>query len=581
MATVVGKNSRGGLKKVAKNTKSTGGASSTAPINYNFDSTKETATQYNQRIASARGDSTSELNSMQNATNTAYKAKGLDVNRLTSATLNPTAPWIAPTKTTPTDVGNMAGAGNAGVATGMTDVKLNDKGMFENIPLTEGSALKYALDNAPQMPNLEKQYLKSKEYKDVTNAQKEVNNYTSQLNQITASSQAQQLALEGQGRGQTESFVGGEQARINREAAIAALPVQAQLAAAQGNLDFAQKQLNTVFTLRQQDAQNKFKFETDRLNTIVSFLDKAETRQYNERMKTADREYQKTQDNINYLRQLSAQARENGNTSVIGQLGALDPASATFEQDVARISQGIRKPVTRSFGETKNFGTADKPDWRERNLTTGAWEPVQGVGSTGNKNNVNSQLSAVDENINRMKSLLSNTAGIKGSSGNYQPDFFGNAFTGSFNGVTPEDGLITNLFKYTPIIGNVISANVATNKKNDFLTGVSYVVNNQTFDKLKELKQGGATFGALSDSERVAIGRAASDLASSVITDQSGNVTGFRGSERNLVSNLTKVLEGYKAARDQINIENGLEVDDIQSGYSYWSSLPSYSVTNY
>jgi len=59
-------------------------------------------------------------------------------------------------------------------------------------------------------------------------------------------------------------------------------------------------------------------------------------------------------------------------------------------------------------------------------------------------------------------------------------------------------------------------------RRNDFLTGVGYIINNQTFDKLKDLKSGGATFGALSDSERVAIGRAASDLSASVTVDQSG-----------------------------------------------------------
>lgn len=310
-------------------------------VNYTYNPKKESATQYNARIASERGDTAKELKSMQKVTEKTFKEKGLDVNKINSASLTPANSFIAPEQPTQEDPGDLAGAGNVGAATGLDGYTLNEKGLFEKAQIAQSDIMKYALDNQPKMPSLEKQYYKSQEYKDVNRAQQDVNAYTAQLNQITARSQAQQLALEGQGRGQTESFLGGEQARINREAAIAALPVQAQLAAAQGNLEFAQKQLDTVFTLRSQDAQNKYKYETDRLNSILGFLDKAETRQYNEKMTLNEREYNKTQNNINYLRQLTAQARENGNTSVIGQLGSIDPASPTFEQDVAKVSSQI------------------------------------------------------------------------------------------------------------------------------------------------------------------------------------------------------------------------------------------------
>lgn len=271
-------------------------------VNYTFNPQKESASQYNARVAKERGDSSSELKSMQKATDTAYKAKGLDyTSTIDSSKLKQNEPWVAPTPVTPTDVGNLAGAGNAGVATGMSDYKLNPQtGMFDPMKLDPSGALKYAMDNQPKQPNTEEMYYKSKEYKNLTRAQQEVNNGVAQLNQITAQRDAQVLGLEGTGRGQTTGFIGGEQARINREAAIAALPIQAQVAAAQGNLEFAQKQLDTVMTLRMQDAQNEYKYQTDKLNTIVSFLDKAETRKYNERQTQLGQEFQMKMEGIKF-----------------------------------------------------------------------------------------------------------------------------------------------------------------------------------------------------------------------------------------------------------------------------------------
>lgn len=278
-------------------------------------------------------------------------------NTITSASLKQNKPYVPPEKPQVTDPGNLALAGNAGIASILEPLGFTQN---DNGQIGMGDILKFQQDNQPDLPNLENQYYGSREYKDVKKAQREVTDYTSQLNSITANSQAQQLSLEGQGRGQTSSFVGGEQARINREAAIAALPIQAQLSASQGNLEFAQKQLDTVFTLRSQDAQNKYKFETDKLNSIVSFLNQAETRQYNARLQGEERTYNQTQNNLNYLRQLSAQAREYGNTGVIGQLGAIDPASETFEQDVSRLAQKIQKPVATGGGTSNQMSDNER-----------------------------------------------------------------------------------------------------------------------------------------------------------------------------------------------------------------------------
>lgn len=119
-------------------------------------------------------------------------------------------------------------------------------------------------------------YLKAQKDLGIKQKQQEVSNYTAQLNAITAKAQAESLGLEGQGRGITESIIGGQQAQISREAAIQALPVQAQLAAAQGNLEMANKTLDTYYQIKSQDIQNKFNYEMKLYDSVMSYIDKKE-----------------------------------------------------------------------------------------------------------------------------------------------------------------------------------------------------------------------------------------------------------------------------------------------------------------
>lgn len=154
-----------------------------------------------------------------------------------------------------------------------------------------------------EQPNGEKVLNRLERDTGLNRFQKDVNTYQSQLNQIQAQSQAQQLALEGQGRGQTESFVGGEQARINREATIAALPVQANLAAAQGNLQMAQDTVNKLYAIKMQDAQNKYQFNTSLINTVYDYADKIQERKLDALKIKGQQDFQIQMNNLQFEQQ--------------------------------------------------------------------------------------------------------------------------------------------------------------------------------------------------------------------------------------------------------------------------------------
>lgn len=126
---------------------------------------------------------------------------------------------------------------------------------------------------------------------DIKNLRQIESNLSGQLNTITANRDAAILSLEGQGRGQTAGFIGGEQARINREAAIKALPIQAQLANAQGNVALAQDHINTWGKILMDDANNEYKHQLETNERIFTYLTDAEKRRLDAIEKQDDRAY--------------------------------------------------------------------------------------------------------------------------------------------------------------------------------------------------------------------------------------------------------------------------------------------------
>jgi hypothetical protein len=362
MATVVGKNSRGGLKKVGKNTKTSGSSSGSSSAKM-----KEVGARYS---TTNRSGETTFYKSSRDAdvggSGGFYKtdARG---TAIPMEALQPTSVPNIPIPASMRDVGNLAGGNNAGLASmlGGLGYTLDEKGQFVSDPSMGDNATLQAEANTGLLAGL-KSYLgmqsepesKTGLYtdtyginprqaqRDYANERKNVANQTATLNSIIASSQAEQLKLEGQGRGQTSGFIGGEQARINREAAIQALPVQAALASSQANLEEATRHLDNLFKLQSEDADAKYAFQNKMVDAVYNFATTAQQNILTAKMADKKAENDQKQNNINYLRQLSAEARDNGNSNVLAQLGYIDPGSATFEADVARIAQGIVKPVS-------------------------------------------------------------------------------------------------------------------------------------------------------------------------------------------------------------------------------------------
>lgn len=189
----------------------------------------------------------------------------------------------------------------------------------------------------------------------ISDLQRQVGDYTSSLNNIVAKQQQDLLQLRGTGseQGVTEAVYGGQQATINREAAIRALPVQAALSAAQGNLEMAQQRVNQLFSIKSADMDAQYKYKQDVGNAVLQIANEEQKNILNLKLSEIKDKNDLAKDNLNYLRDLTNTAIQNGRTGAIAQIAAIDPKSPTFNQDVARIAGSVVKPVSPGDGAPK------------------------------------------------------------------------------------------------------------------------------------------------------------------------------------------------------------------------------------
>lgn len=208
--------------------------------------------------------------------------------------------------------GTILGA-NQSLANPATGTTVDAKGMLVTTPTTPStqspdnyaSIMNQFLSASTPPPNASNIYNSLPEKAQYEQAQQQVQNYSSQINAIVSKAQADQLAVTGQGRGIPEVIIGGQQAQISKEAAIQSLPLQALLASAQGNLELAKQHLDTVFSLKMQDAQAQYEYKKDYLKTVYDFATSAEKRRLDGIEKQNDRDYAEKKEQTSKLNDLA------------------------------------------------------------------------------------------------------------------------------------------------------------------------------------------------------------------------------------------------------------------------------------
>ena len=338
---------------------------------------------------------------------------------ITSASIAPASPVVIPTLTA-TKVGDYT-ANNAGLVGGEFGVTQQGNNLTVAPETTTQPAAtdKWAsyinsfnksqqdsrdlMSEQPSMADVQRKLEKETGIKRI---RQDVNNYTGQLNTITANRDANILKLEGQGRGITDVIIGGQQAAVNKEAAIQALPVQAQLAAAQGNLELAQDHINTWGTILMTDATNKYNQKKELINNLRDFTTTIELKKIEEIDKANERKYQENHALISAKTAALAQALGQGaSASVMNAIKAATSreevvaATGIYNGDV--LGRQIQQAQLRKLNEPSGGGYG-APTIKEINGVDYQWNP-----QTGQWQEVSTPSGGTNPKMEQLKSVLS------------------------------------------------------------------------------------------------------------------------------------------------------------------------------
>lgn len=315
--------------------------------------------------------------------------------------------------------------------------------------------------------------------------QQTVNDLTAKLSAINAEAGATSLTEGGQFS--TKAVSGAVQSQIERERAIRALPVSAELQAAQGNLTAANNQLTTLVQLVQKDIDNKYQYQKDQINYAMQYAD-ADQKAALQKQADALEAKKEANQNLTTLKQTFIEAAiKAGDYKTAGAL-----AAAT---DTATLQ---------SLGGKIGGGTS----------------------SSGTLQQANSQ-----SNIKNIDDVLKNPA-LSSAVGT---SFITRAPTG-FLGTL---GAVASLIGIPSVLKGTYEK--LTGNQQNFIAGVSQLQNQLSLDSLIQAKAKGATFGALSEGELNLLSQSATKLNSWAQKDSNGNVTGYNASEKDFKAELDKI----------------------------------------
>jgi hypothetical protein len=317
--------------------------------------------------ATAQGQALGGVTAAFTPTNAAQAAALKQVNNAfspisASSLSTPQNAAPVPPAPTPTDYSSAVSSGNsvigannsslASTGTSTTDpMALLDSYLKGSTP-PPSAADQYATDYANAGID-QKTAAANQDAASVKAAQAALNATTAQIQGLTAQGTALKLNQENT-FGTTGNTV-GQQAQIDRNMAVKAIPLQiqalaqqAQVAAAQGNaqlsqniLNQAQQHLDTVYKIHSQDATNQYNYQTSLRNSVFQFATQQQQNQLAAQQKAADRAFTTQQNDLNYAQSLASDAIKNGQSGVASKILALDPTSSTYRTDVANLATQI------------------------------------------------------------------------------------------------------------------------------------------------------------------------------------------------------------------------------------------------
>lgn len=452
-------------------------------------------------------------------------------NTIAVSDLNTPTPTIP---TFPTNTIDFGGILNGVTAGKNTAVDMGAK-LIEQSQGSQNALFEQMNELIGKPPSVADIYKKAQKETGILEKQQKVNDLSGELDSIVANAKANTIAVTGQGRGIPEAIIGGQQAQIQREAAIASLPVSAQLAAAQGNLQMAEQNLNTLFSIRSQDATNEYNYKTTLVKGVYELASAQQKQKLDYALKIEDRKYTEQQAAQSELKNLAYEATKNGApASVISSIAG----SKDFMSGLQAAGQYASDPLAK---ELQRLQIAKA---RQDLVPTAADVKIVKINGTDYVQNADGSFSLptlpTDQKDNEQYS------------------------TRASNKIEVLDGLINNTRALNANAGLFRRTSLSNlNNANDWQADAVNIIQKLTVDELGRVKVDGVTFGQLSNGERAAVGDAATSLSAASIKDGEGNPTGkFKMSEAKVAEEFKKIQEGYKLDFER---RTGTSYDDYKA----------------
>jgi hypothetical protein len=249
-------------------------------------------------------------------------------------------------------------------------------------PTTDYTALMKSLMGeqpaTPSITDLYKQQVGDQEY---IAKQKEVADLDAQLKALDAQKIAGQLGLETQDIRRTTGVLDRMQGQIDREYAIKALPITAKLNAAQGRLDMATQNINTLMDLQYKDYQIKKDYNDTLYSRAYDIATKDQQQKLDVWKVERENEATATKDLLDYKKEWIKTATDNGDITTASLLG-----SAKTREEIDSLTGQIKSQNVTYDTFTQDGNVYQVKKDKKTGQVIGTPTLVQGGGVGGGNN---------------------------------------------------------------------------------------------------------------------------------------------------------------------------------------------------
>jgi len=308
----------------------------------------------------------------------------------------------------------------------------------------------------------------------------------------------------------------GERA-LTRQRGIDAMITSSLLQAKQGNIEFAQNLVNSAIDAKYTPLKQTLAFKQDLLEKNYENLTRAEKKvadakkdEWNLQMK----EIEKNEEQERLAKDLAFQLQVNGATSdiinkaikatSIQEIQQIEGVQRYLKSESERLSERLQKAqISKIYFDMQQAQLSG--DVKQMEAFASQIAEMEADGELKS-----AQRQGAKQTLDKLEDIISNTRGLRASAG-------------------------------TTRLGRQGILGYSLGDKQKFLADVSQILDRKTLDELIDVKSKGATFGALSDSERVVLAQSATALNGYAKRDKNGKVVGFSGRESDVLKEINTI----------------------------------------